>query len=347
MRKKLLPTTILALGLLASAPALADYESGVDAYERQDYATAYAELRPLAEQGSAAAQDYLGDMYYYGRGVVQDYAESVRWYRAAAEQGDALTQYKLGYAYNRGEGVAKDDAEAARWYRAAADQGYRWSQYYLAVLYLDGTGVAQDYAEAFRLFSAAASQGHGDAMTTLGYMHARGLGVPQDDAEAIRWYRAGAEAGSATGQYNLGERYENGRGVPQDLAEAKRWYQAAADQGDADSQAALHRLAQLPSGDNAFPGANSATTKSCNQIVGEWNWFVGGIVGATPEGDLSWRQSASAMPVPAGRWRCEGGTYTLAWSNGFVDTLQLSADGGTLSGTNQQGTPVSGARALR
>lgn len=39
-----------------------------------------------AENGDAAAQCKLGDIYFYGRGVPQDYAEAHKWYGAAVEQ---------------------------------------------------------------------------------------------------------------------------------------------------------------------------------------------------------------------------------------------------------------------
>lgn len=50
-------------------------------------ATALRELRPLAEQGNAGAQNRLGIMYEKGQGVPQDHAAAVKWYRKAAAQG--------------------------------------------------------------------------------------------------------------------------------------------------------------------------------------------------------------------------------------------------------------------
>ncbi len=67
--------------------------------------TALREWRPLAEQGNANAQFFLGVMYDKGRGVPQDDAEAVKWYRKAAEQGVAEAQYNLGLMYDDGQGV--------------------------------------------------------------------------------------------------------------------------------------------------------------------------------------------------------------------------------------------------
>ena len=55
---------VLLLTLLVGTPASsADFQKGLDAYDRGDYATALREWTPLAEQGHAWAQYNLGVMY--------------------------------------------------------------------------------------------------------------------------------------------------------------------------------------------------------------------------------------------------------------------------------------------
>ena len=99
---------VAALVVAALAVGLAifwksqDFDAGVAAVERGDYAAALEEWRPLAEQGLADAQYNLGVMYDEGEGVAQDDAEAVRWYRLAAEQGDAGAQNNLGVMYDEG-----------------------------------------------------------------------------------------------------------------------------------------------------------------------------------------------------------------------------------------------------
>ncbi|MGC2602342.1 MAG: SEL1-like repeat protein, partial [Rhodomicrobium sp.] len=44
---------------------------------------------------NAIAQDSLGDMYNYGKGVPQNQAEAEQWYRLAAKQGLAKAQNDL------------------------------------------------------------------------------------------------------------------------------------------------------------------------------------------------------------------------------------------------------------
>jgi len=52
--------------LLFGTPTFADFQKGLDAANRGDFATAFKEWKPLAEQGHANAQDGLGVMYNNG-----------------------------------------------------------------------------------------------------------------------------------------------------------------------------------------------------------------------------------------------------------------------------------------
>ena len=56
------------------------------AYARGDYATAFKLWLPLAEAGSARAQENVARMYERGQWVAQDSAMANEWYRRAAEQ---------------------------------------------------------------------------------------------------------------------------------------------------------------------------------------------------------------------------------------------------------------------
>ena len=178
------------LGL--TAPAGAGFDEAVAALQRGDYATAFRELRPLAERGNGEAQYNLGIMYRNGRGVPQDNAKAVGWFRKAAEQGVALAQYFLGVMYDNGEGVSQNYATAVKWYRKAAEQGYAGAQFDLGVMYNNGEGVLQDYAEAARWYRKAVEQGYGRALINLGFMYSKGQGVPQDYVQAHMWYNLAA-----------------------------------------------------------------------------------------------------------------------------------------------------------
>jgi TPR repeat protein len=100
--KNLINTAIVSLALLISNYALANFQDGLDAYNKQDYTATFKEWQPLAKQGNADAQNNLGAMYANGKGTSKDAKQAVYWYKKAAEQGYAGAQYNLGVMYANG-----------------------------------------------------------------------------------------------------------------------------------------------------------------------------------------------------------------------------------------------------
>jgi TPR repeat protein len=187
--RSILIAVFLALSGAATAGPL---EDATAAYQRRDYATAYALMRPLADQGLAAAQYNVGEMYAKGQGVEPNYPEAVKWFRKAADQGVAPAQFNLGllYAppsflgpmYANGQGVTLDYVEALKWFRKAADQGLADAQFLVGVMYVNGQGVAQDYVQAHMWFDLAAAQGDPKALAHRGQV--AGMMTPDQIAEA-------------------------------------------------------------------------------------------------------------------------------------------------------------------
>ena len=161
MRRGITTLAVFALALcLADRVAAGPYEDGQAAYESEDYAMALRFWRPLADQGDAAAQHKLGNVYRLGQSVPKDPTEAARWYRKSADQGHARAQYRLAWMYIFGQGVPQSDAEAAKWYRKAAEQGDADGQLVLGSMYHEAWLVAQDYAEALKWYRKAADQGN-------------------------------------------------------------------------------------------------------------------------------------------------------------------------------------------
>lgn len=146
--------------LLCSLPPIAEagLESGVAAFQQEDYQTAYQELRPLAEAGDPKAQYYIGFMYYSGKGVSQDSVQAVKWVKPAAETGLADAQYLFALMTEAGlvgpkgkKGAHKAEAikEAIKWFTLASEQGHVNAQVKLADRYLQGEGVPHDPVLAY------------------------------------------------------------------------------------------------------------------------------------------------------------------------------------------------------
>ena len=105
-------------------PAWADFQAGMDAKNRGDFAKALREWRPLAEQGDARAQFYLGVLYENGDGVPEDYEKAREWYMKSAAQGEANAQFYLGLMFAFGRGGPLDLVQAHMWYSLAAGNGH-------------------------------------------------------------------------------------------------------------------------------------------------------------------------------------------------------------------------------
>jgi uncharacterized protein len=153
------PIALVLSVMCLAVPAWADFQAGMDANNRGDYATALREWRPLAEQGDALAQYNLGVLYRKGRGVPQDDVQARQWYEKAAAKGQAKAQYNLGILYFNGEGVPKDYQQALRWFRLAADQGEALAQTKIAIMYDEGQGMPQNVVQAHKWYNLAARNG--------------------------------------------------------------------------------------------------------------------------------------------------------------------------------------------
>ena len=106
----------------------ADFQAGLDAYKKGDYATSLKIYRAAAEQGDIMAQFTLGGLYtspgkFRRHGVTQDYKEAAKWFRLAAEQGEDIAQFMLGQIYRNGKGVTRNLVIAHMWFNLAATNG--------------------------------------------------------------------------------------------------------------------------------------------------------------------------------------------------------------------------------
>ncbi len=143
----------LPLMFLLCPNGYAGRDEAAAAYSRGDYATAFKELKWLADKGDVQAQAMVGFMYANGLGVSRDYAQALEWTRRAADQGDAKAQHNLGVMYENGTGVQQDFTKAASLYEKAAAKGDVSATSNLGLLYIQGRGVKKDLAKGVRLYS--------------------------------------------------------------------------------------------------------------------------------------------------------------------------------------------------
>ena len=131
-------------------------------YDNKNYARAIELYKQISND--MWAQNRIGYMYEYGKGVGRNYSEAVNWYRKSAEQGNAMGQCNLGYMYERGQGVGQNYSEAVNWYRKSAEQGNALGQYNLGLAYYYGRGVSLNKQEAYQWLKKAADQNYENAI---------------------------------------------------------------------------------------------------------------------------------------------------------------------------------------
>ena len=115
-----------------------------DSMSMQNYEKAMEYFQVAAEYGHIEAMYYIGDCYYWGRGVEQDYEQSIECYKKSATLGHSASQNVLAKCYYDGIGVEEDKSMAVKWYIKAAEQGVVDAQYILADCYYYGIGVNGD-----------------------------------------------------------------------------------------------------------------------------------------------------------------------------------------------------------
>ena len=110
-----LPLVALAHGpkdLPNDPKLLRQYVEGYQAYQQDDYAAALDKWRPLAKQGSSAAQLFLGFMYDNGQGLPKNEATAAEWYGEAAERDNVVAEVRLALMYRDGRGVPVNRVKA-------------------------------------------------------------------------------------------------------------------------------------------------------------------------------------------------------------------------------------------
>lgn len=144
-----------------------DYQSGLDAFSRGDYAIAMREWREVTDGPPTAvspgqfieAHYAIAMLYWEGLGVSQDYRVAHDWLLQAANVNHAAAQVKLGYLYSDGRGVGQDYGQAFSWFEKAARQGDVDGLYNLGVFYLYGYGTEADATMAKQYLASASALG--------------------------------------------------------------------------------------------------------------------------------------------------------------------------------------------
>jgi hypothetical protein len=159
-------TAMAALTVTGAPAAAQSVKTGIEAWQRADYAAAVGIWRPLAEGGDADAAFNLGQAYRLGRGVPINLGAAQTWFERSARKGHLDAQTTLGLLlFDSGNRVG-----GLRWLKTAAERGEPRALLIYGTALFNGDGVAEDRVLAYAYISRAAAQGLAPAKGTLAEM---------------------------------------------------------------------------------------------------------------------------------------------------------------------------------
>jgi TPR repeat protein len=213
------------------------------AYQRGLYITAFNLARPRAENGDAAAQTLIAEIYARGLGVRSDPQQAAHWYQRAAEQGNPDAQFQYALLLIDGRYVEKDEDQAFALMEDAANAGNLLAQFNFAQMLVDRMPGPGGLRRAVGFYEQAARGGLPDAQYAMAQVYANGAGGRErDDEAARRWLMRAARQNYDTAQLELGTWLVQGRGGEIDEEAGFSWLKRAAESGNV---AASNRLAKL------------------------------------------------------------------------------------------------------
>src|SRR5690554_3594900 len=239
--KRIFAFLCLTLFSLSSVADEAHFHKGYQLIRAKQYKEAIAVLTPLAEQGHADAQYWLGLSYLVDRPDqdLSDMKSELHWYQEAAQnqqpyalwrlgQGEYLSCQLLGSCEHKAENLVE---EARKIWQQRAAQGDGEAMYQVGVRALGWKQFIPFYNAYSRIewMKKAINHDYPKAVAELYYMHEKLWG---DESERITWLRIAAEKGDPWAQTTLGSLAES----PEDRLS---WIQKAAAQNYVDGLYAL------------------------------------------------------------------------------------------------------------
>ena len=183
--RKLVPIAPILLAFLGGCAAAetseglkSTFDSGVAAYDRADYETAFR-LWSSIDDDDVAAMRNVAMMERNGQGTKKDPKAAELMFERAAEAGLPTAQADLADMLLKGEAGPPDPKRALPLLEAAAAANHPIAQYELAQMYETGELVPRNIQVARNLYAAAASHGMKEAQDRLDALGPPPSGEPQ------------------------------------------------------------------------------------------------------------------------------------------------------------------------
>jgi TPR repeat protein len=214
-------------------------KDGISAFQDKEYRKAYELLFPLALQGNAKAQSYIGRLFMYSYDsqspVEIDAEKAASWFRKAAAQGEPSAMYYLGELYHSCRQPFCSEEEGLSWYEKAAKLGSVESQLAIGLYYYQKPFLPGAEQQALYWLGQAAKSGSFEGRIALGKAYLGTGPVTADYSKALSYLSDVVNSDStkpvdtdiSEGKYLLGTMYAQGLGVQKNEAKAFELFQSA------------------------------------------------------------------------------------------------------------------------
>lgn len=147
-----------------------DYNTACNAYENEDYKTAFELFFKLAKEGDVSSQMNIANMLLHGIGVEKDEEKAYECYLQAADNGDDEAQYYYGWHCLKTE----NESKGLKYLNLAEEQAHNDATYDLAGIYAHGMYKCElDLDKACKLYEKSIGNGKEDAVKGLMYARSK------------------------------------------------------------------------------------------------------------------------------------------------------------------------------
>lgn len=212
---------------------------------RGDKKKAYTMLNTAAKDGSVEAAYSLWKFYENGNEFLMEQADALKWLAVAADQGYAAAETRLGDLYIDGKCLKKDNEKGLSYLGEAAEKNNWDAQMKQFQSYYEGRYkdilFQKDTKKAYTLLAKFADAGNPKARMLIMDKYENGNEMMMEHREAAGYLKAAADSWYAPAMYKLANVLLDGVYLRQDQDSAKKLLEGAAAAGYPEAQFALYQ----------------------------------------------------------------------------------------------------------
>lgn len=218
----------------------ADVEEAVNLYGEEKYDKAYQKFNQYCEDKDGKACNYLGLMYYYGKGVDKDVDFAVSSLQKSCNRDNPMGCYNLAKLSKEPDSFKLEHNKAYELFKKAYDlykvgcdknRDDGASCYGLADMFYYGDGFKRNRQNAYNYYKKSCDNKNAMGCFKVANMKEIGDGTYIDKLGAIKFYANACDANVARACHKLGVKHAYGDGVKKDIKKAVSYFHKACSLG--------------------------------------------------------------------------------------------------------------------